>query len=81
MKRIQLLTLPLAAAALLAGCSKSDELRAKQKAHEAGQEMKQELTKAGDEIKDGMDKAKKEIKKGIPSDRDHEGDADRRKKR
>jgi hypothetical protein len=77
MKRtIQLLITPALAVALLAGCSKSDEQHAKQKAREAGQEMKQELTKAGDEIKQGVDKAKKEIKKGIP---DSKGDADRKR--
>jgi hypothetical protein len=62
----------MVAALTLTGCTKSDELRAKQKAHEAGQELKRDLDKAGHEIRQGAEKAKHELQKGM-------GDTDRRK--
>ena len=54
---------------LLTGCSKADEQRAKQKMHEAGQEMKHELKEAGAELKHGVDKAKHEVERGMPDKR------------
>lgn len=46
---------------LLAGCEKSDEVRAKEKARQAGRELKQDLKQAEQEVKQGLHKAKKEL--------------------
>lgn len=48
--------------ALAAGCTKSDEVRAKEKARQAGQELKQDLKQAGRELEKGAEKARREIK-------------------
>jgi hypothetical protein len=61
MKRFVCAALAGAALLLGGGCSKSDELRAKQKAREAGQELKRDLKEAGQEVKQGVEKAKREI--------------------
>lgn len=42
-------------------CTRSDELRAKQKAREAGQELKHDLKQAGNEVKKGLEKTKEEL--------------------
>lgn len=49
------------AALLLCGCSKQDEAKAKQKAHELKQEVKKDLHQAGKEIEHGLHEAKKEL--------------------
>lgn len=48
---------------LLTGCEKSDEVRAKEKARQAGRELKQDLKQAEQEVKQGLHKAKKELER------------------
>lgn len=51
------------ACALLAGCSRSDTVHARNDAHETGREIKQDLKKAGQEIKKDLHEAGREIDK------------------
>ena len=48
---------------LLAGCSRSDTVHAKNDARETGKDIKRELHKAGQEIKQDLHKAGQEIDK------------------
>jgi F0F1-type ATP synthase membrane subunit b/b' len=63
---------------LLASCTPAEQERAKQKAREAGKELKEELKQAGEEVEEGVEKAKRELEKGFPDDT---GEADRKARR
>lgn len=68
----RMLMVPAIAAALLAGCSKSEELKARQKAREAGneikeslQEVKQKAKEAGRDLKDELKDVGADAKRGL----------------
>ena len=54
---------------VLTGCSREDVDYTKEKAKEAGQELKKEVDEAGKQIKRGLDSAGREIKKELDDDK------------